>query len=203
MYPIKNLIFALETNHKLNSLLLEMKECVIKRFLSQEIHKSITKRIDFYYVKQQKGDKFPSENCASKIIRFIERKPEPYYYDYGVSKPDIKLLENSLYMVKQRYGYGNRNSSVCASGRPRLCSSRNNMSDKKNCGSITIKYAPSRRGSKRQEDIRMSNRAESLEMRCSPTRNGSKRQEDIRTSNRAELLFFPNKIFPEKSLSLI
>lgn len=177
-----------------------MKECVIKQFLSPEIHKSVSKRIDFYYVKQQKGDKFPSENCVSKIIRLIEKKPEPYYYDYGVSKPDIKLLENSLHMVKQRYGYGNRNSSVCTSGRPRLLSSsRNNMSDKKNCGSITMK---SRRGSKRQEDIRMSNRTESLVIGY-PSRNGSKRQEDVRSSNRAELVFFPNKIFPEKSLSLI
>lgn len=100
-----------------NNFLDSLRNFLIDFTVKQDNYMTVVKRMNFYYShisnsEERKKLKVPKESCINVVIRrLFTSKPHPYHYDYFTLTAKEKAFDESLYMIRQVFGYSCRKSS--------------------------------------------------------------------------------------------
>lgn len=110
--PIKPFIDYLSASPVIHSLLYDFQTVLIKYTISLPVYYEMIQKHFYLYNQFRLNLPHPSESCCSKINRILfTTKPSPFHYDYCLSNPTTKSMDELIVFIKTKNGYSSRPQS--------------------------------------------------------------------------------------------
>lgn len=107
--PLSEVSNIIRLNRSLLQGIENLREEIIRKVIKDEYYITIQRRI-YYYSNYPPDDGFtkPKESCISYLARrLFSYRPPSYYYDHKPLNSHMQLDE-TLYVIRKRYGYSSR-----------------------------------------------------------------------------------------------